>query len=70
MKGQTKGVDQKALIIGAVALLLGLIVIYYWRQDAQFKRCYGLLQMAKSTETIKKFGEGPCGEVLRNTLLK
>jgi hypothetical protein len=56
-----------AFIIPVIILILGITVIYFWRKDVEYKRCWDLLNISNDLKSLENTN---CVYILKNNLLK
>ena len=60
-----------SIFIAIVILIIGIIIIDYWRSDVEYNRCWQLSKDLKNTEeNMKLFEKTKCINIIRNNLIK
>lgn len=59
--------NNSVIAISIIVFLLGIITIYFWRQDVEYKKCWDILQKIGDEEA---FSKTRCFQIIKNQLRK
>jgi uncharacterized membrane protein len=46
-------------------LLISFILIYFWRQDVEYKRCWDFAMKLESSSSVDDFAKSKCGQIIK-----